>query len=161
MSTVFPDFLCVAVEKFKKCLTECGFCAILFPLCSIGVSPSGKAQDFDSCSRRFKSGHPSHVVWSKSIRTRKQEKTGDFERFLPFFRPCIFSEFHRSLLLFSMLCLDSNRRNAFFDIDSPQSQNRGQIRTATHFPKPFKNPSHSKFIYKATDAKHIDKFRLL
>ena len=31
-----------------------------------------------------------HVVWSKSIRTRKQEKTGDFERFLPFFRPCFF-----------------------------------------------------------------------
>ena len=31
-------------------------------------------------------------MWSKSIRTRKQEKTGDFERFLPFFRPCFFFE---------------------------------------------------------------------
>lgn len=49
----------------------------------------------------------------------------------------------------------------FFNIDSPQKQNRGQIRTATHFPKTFKNPSRSKFIYKAIDAKHIDKFRLL
>ena len=34
----------------------------------------------------------------------------------------------------------------------PQSQNCGQIRTATHLPKPFKNPSHSKIIYKAIDA---------
>ena len=66
------------------------------------------------------------------------EKTGDFKRFLPFFRPCIFSEFHRSLLPLSVLCLDSNRRNAIFDIDSPQKQNRAQIRTATHFPKHFK-----------------------
>ncbi len=60
-----------------------------------------------------------------------------------------------------MLCPDSNRRNAFFDIDSPQKQNLAQIRTATHFPKPFKNPSRSKFIYKAIDAKHIDKPGLL
>ena len=30
---------------------------------------------------------------------------------------------------------------------------RGQIRTATHLPKPFKNPSHSKIICKAADAK--------
>ena len=28
---------------------------------SIGVSPSGKAQDFDSCIRWFKSSHPSHT----------------------------------------------------------------------------------------------------
>ena len=35
---------------------------------------------------------------------------------------------------------------------SPHRQNRGQIRTATHLPKPFKNPSHSKIIYKAMDA---------
>ena len=27
-----------------------------------GVSPSGKAQDFDSCIRRFKSCHPSHLL---------------------------------------------------------------------------------------------------
>ena len=42
------------------------------------------------------------------------EKTGDFERFLPFFRPCIFSEFHRSLLPFSMLCPDSDSRKGLF-----------------------------------------------
>ena len=41
-------------------------------------------------------------------------KTGDFERFLPFFRPCIFSEFHRSLLPFSMLCPDSDSRKGLF-----------------------------------------------
>ena len=27
----------------------------------IGMSPSGKAPDFDSGIRRFKSGHPSHI----------------------------------------------------------------------------------------------------
>ena len=42
------------------------------------------------------------------------EKTGDFERFLPFFRPCIFSEFHRSLLPFLMLCPDSDSRKGLF-----------------------------------------------
>ena len=47
---------------------------------------------------------------------------------------------------------DSNRRNAFFNIDSLQSKNCGQIRTATHLSKPFKKPSHSKIIYKAIDA---------
>ena len=26
-----------------------------------GLSPSGKAQDFDSCSRWFESSHPSHT----------------------------------------------------------------------------------------------------
>ena len=40
----------------------------------------------------------------------------------------------------------------FFDIDSPQKQIRGQIRTAAHFREPFKNPSSSKFIYEAIDA---------
>ena len=43
-------------------------------------------------------------------------KTGDFERFLPFFRPCIFSEFHRSLLPVSMLCPDSDSRKGLFCI---------------------------------------------
>ena len=33
-----------------------------------------------------------------------------------------------------------------------QKQGCGQIRTATHLPKPFKNPCHSKIIYKAIDA---------
>ncbi len=33
-----------------------------FTLDNIGVSPSGKAQDFDSCIRRFKSCHPSHFL---------------------------------------------------------------------------------------------------
>ena len=28
---------------------------------STGVSPSGKAQDFDSCIRQFESGYPSHL----------------------------------------------------------------------------------------------------
>ena len=33
--------------------------------------------------------------------------------------------------IISGLYTDSNRQNAFFDIDSPQKQIRGQIRTAT------------------------------
>ena len=58
----------------------------------------------------------------------------------------------RTISFFSGLSTDSNQRNAFFDIDSPQKQNCGQIRTATHVPKPFENPPRSKFIYKAIDA---------
>ena len=58
-----------------------------------------------------------------------------------------------TISFFLGLSTDSNQRNAFFDIDSPQEQIRGQIRTATHFPKPSKNPFRSKFIYKAIDAK--------
>ena len=41
----------------------------------------------------------------------------------------------------------------FFDIDSPQKQIRGQIRTATQFAESFQKPTSSKFIYKAIDAK--------
>ena len=33
----------------------------------IGVSPSGKAQDFDSCIRRFKSCHPCHYFKSDMV----------------------------------------------------------------------------------------------
>ncbi len=44
----------------------------------------------------------------------------------------------------------------FFDIDALQHQNLGQIRTASHFTKSFKNPSISKFIYKAVDAKALE-----
>ena len=29
---------------------------------NIGVSPSGKAQDFDSCTRGFESRHPSQYI---------------------------------------------------------------------------------------------------
>ena len=48
--------------------------------------------------------------WKEPFGKPNGEKTGDFERFLPFFRSCIFSEFHRSLLSFSMLCPDSDSR---------------------------------------------------
>lgn len=44
-------------------------------------------------------------------KTRKREISRDFSRF---FRPCIFSEFHRSLLPFSMLCPDSDSRKGLF-----------------------------------------------
>ena len=54
------------------------------------------------------------LIASDSAIATKNEKTGDFERFLPFFRPCIFSEFHRSLLSFSMLCPDSDSRKGLF-----------------------------------------------
>ena len=111
-------------EKSFKSYTNC-FCRLTGALCYAiiivgstenvdrhiwGCSQAGKAPDFDSGMRRFESCHPCHddkLIW---IRARKNEKTGDFERFLPFFRPCIFSEFHRSLLPFSMLCPDSDSR---------------------------------------------------
>ena len=37
----------------------------LHPHQNEGVSPSGKAQDFDSCTRRFKSCHPCHIFSPK------------------------------------------------------------------------------------------------
>ena len=52
--------------------------------------------------------------WKEPFGKPNGEKTGDFERFLPFFRPCCFSEFHRSLLPFSMLCPDPDSRKGLF-----------------------------------------------
>ena len=44
------------------------------PSWSIGVSPSGKAQDFDSCIRWFKSSYPSYMpMWWKWY-TRQPKK---------------------------------------------------------------------------------------
>ena len=86
-----------------------------------GYSSAGRVPVSKTVGRGFESSCPCHVVRSKLIRTRKtavwqanRRKTGDFERFLPFFRPCIFSEFHRSLLPFSMLCTDSDSRKGLF-----------------------------------------------
>ena len=82
------------------------------------------------------------------------EKTGDFERFLPFFRPCIFSEFHRSLLPFSMLCPDSDSRKGLFASSRKQSvlwldsDLRKRSRTVR------KSLAFKKF-YKATGCKKI------
>ena len=75
-----------------------------------GYSSAGRVPVSKTVGRGFESSCPCQVYRSKKIRKRKQEKTGDFERFLPFFRPWIFSEFHRSLLPFSMLCPDSDSR---------------------------------------------------
>ena len=66
-------------------------CAIIQKLIQ-GYSSAGRVPVSKTVGRGFESSCPCHVVWSKSIRTRKQEKTGDFERFLPFFRPCFFSK---------------------------------------------------------------------
>ena len=52
--------------------------------------------------RGFESFRPCHHYRSKKIRPRKQEKTGDFERFLPFFRAYFFSKFHRSIFSISL-----------------------------------------------------------
>ena len=41
-------------------LTKPKNCGIILGYSSNGMSPSGKARDFDSRIRRFKSGHPSH-----------------------------------------------------------------------------------------------------
>ena len=37
------------------------------------MSPSGKAQDFDSCIRRSESGHPSHCGGNDFLNTFKKE----------------------------------------------------------------------------------------
>ena len=73
------------------------------------VSPRGKTY-FHGASELADANSASLLIASDSAIATKNEKTGDFERFLPFFRPCIFSEFHRSLLPFSMLCPDSDSR---------------------------------------------------
>ena len=50
--------------KAKKHLTHKNNYDIIFDVVNIGMSPSGKAPDFDSGIRRFKSGHPSHIECS-------------------------------------------------------------------------------------------------
>ena len=71
--------------------------------------------------RWFESSYPSHDVRFVSTCTKGNEKTGDFERFLPFFRLCIFSKFHRSLLPFSMLCPYLDSRKGLFTTFRKQS----------------------------------------
>ena len=46
-------------------MNRSGFFSYL--LSKIGMSPSGKAQDFDSCSRGFESRHPSHTNQAVSL----------------------------------------------------------------------------------------------
>ena len=46
-------------QVFKKRLTREYNYGIIIVVVNIGMSPSGKAPDFDSGIRRFKSGHPS------------------------------------------------------------------------------------------------------
>ena len=46
------DFRRYVLEYYGACLS------VIY----IGVSPSGKAHDFDSCMRRFESCHPSHLL---------------------------------------------------------------------------------------------------
>ena len=62
-----------------------------------GYSSVGRTPVSKTGCLGFKSLCPCHHYRSKKIRPRKQEKTGDFERFLPFFRACFFSKFHRSI----------------------------------------------------------------
>ena len=57
-----PIFYGICVIKFKILLTfkkKCGIISSSDFLLNSGMSPSGKAPDFDSGIRRFKSGHPS------------------------------------------------------------------------------------------------------
>ena len=131
-----------------------------------------------ACSRRKNHAHPNRLntaVASKSATHYKQKSA--FARMRIFVCIIHFScaacgAFHHSLFICSTRIFNEEwimkslrwwrmnnwgsispvGRNAFFDIDSLQSWNCGQIRTATHLPKPFKNPSHSKIIYKAIDA---------
>ena len=51
----------------KKYLTYNGKYGIITNVVNIGMSPSGKAPDFDSGTRRFKSGHPSQKSENKVL----------------------------------------------------------------------------------------------
>ena len=44
----------------------------LVPNCWNGVSPSGKAQGFDPCMRRFESYHPSHSILVRLSQGKKR-----------------------------------------------------------------------------------------
>ena len=60
------DFYYVFIKNLLQKLLHCAI--ILYVVCPmmavlhIGMSPSGKAPDFDSGIRRFKSGHPSQFM---------------------------------------------------------------------------------------------------
>ena len=58
--------------------------------------------------------HNTHDAWSKSIRPRKKEKSGDFERFLRFFRACLFSNLYRSIFDISSSRRDRTTENTLF-----------------------------------------------
>ena len=60
-------------------------CVIIYPVAQ-GYSSAGRVPVSKTVGRGFESSCPCHHYRSKKIRPRKQEKTGDFERFLPFFR---------------------------------------------------------------------------
>ena len=59
MSQPFGVYDLCLQAKAKKHLTHKNNYDIIFDVVNIGMSPSGKAPDFDSGTRRFKSGHPS------------------------------------------------------------------------------------------------------
>ena len=54
-------------QVLKKRLTREYNYGIIIVVVNIGMSPSGKAPDFDSGIRRFKSGHPSQIPKDKSL----------------------------------------------------------------------------------------------
>ena len=70
--------------------------------------------DSKTVGRGFESSCPCHDAWSKSIRPRKKEKSGDFERFLRFFRACLFSNLYRSIFDFSSSRRDRTTENTLF-----------------------------------------------
>ena len=128
-------------EKSFKSYTNC-FCRLTGALCYAiiivgstenvdrhiwGCSQAGKAPDFDSGMRRFESCHPCHDDKSILIRTRKNEKTGDFERFLPFFRPCIFSKKYRSILRFFPTARIRTRENGIFKKSETELNSRKDL----------------------------------
>ena len=57
--------LCKSVKRYAKMVCE-NFQHIREDL-DIGLSPSGKAQDFDSCSRQFESGWPSFGILAQVV----------------------------------------------------------------------------------------------
>ena len=61
------------------------------------------------------------------VKIDPHEKTGDFERFLPFFRPCFFSKKYRSILRFFPTARIRTRENGIFKKSETELNSRKDL----------------------------------